>query len=802
MRASARVMHSPAAINVAAGALSSYGDKLVSRELYGLSITPFKEASDLYAHTVDRTRGADTLRNLGVSYSQIGNYGLALQSLDRAAALYLDDKNDTSYAYTLREKAVVREKLGDFDLALQLVEDALSRLKAADTSPTLEQERQPMRLAGCYETQASILKQLGLRHGAAQALEAVARLFETRSDDFSRMIAQLRRAELASLLNDMARAEHFYSTARVLAKRSHDLSLETFCDREVGKLWLDRGDPTRARPHLQSALEKDRTLAARDFVVQDLTALASCDEAEGLRASALSRFDEALKLWTSTERGNVIFGASMSVADPPSELMAGPLRLLLRRDNARVWQAFNRLQLAKSGELVRLVSGAWQLQSLTPEEKSELTTLQLKLSTAREQLLSSVGTDTNGPLSVAAREATDRTTTDLELFWQRCSISHGVSLSRVPSEPITPDQLRRELPPRTAIIDFLVTPSETIVFCAARKRGNGDVRLWARTLLISAHELEARVKVFRDDCQAGTQHCLASASALYDALIGPFSPLLEGQDRLVISPSGPLYALPFPALRHKQRFLNDDFSVVYLPSLTMLPLMSPKAGDVGQPPAGLHGPAVIVANPDLEGLTLPWGASAATALSPLPWALEEAANVARHFDRGGIVLSGTAATEEAITAYFGSAHVIHVAAHAFFNKASPMYSGIVLARARGSQAGDTDGILEAWELAATRVSVDLLVLSACDSGLGQSKLGEGVIGFSWAALTSGVHSLVVTQWKVDDWATSVVMDRFYGNLQTGMSKDRALQQATRSLAQFPGYTQPKYWAGFMLIGSP
>jgi len=789
-------------LDEAGKALSSYGEHLVALELYALSIPAFTEAAQFFDRTSDSAQGANALRSRGVSCGQMGNYGLALSSLDRAASLYLQAKQGAWYAYTLREKALVYEKMGELALAAQLVEDALKRLQDPATTVELGRQRQLEWVSGCFETKATILKRQGRTDEAAQAMEATAVSLESLPDTFSRTIARLRRAEEARLEGNPGRAESLYLGTRAAAVETRDASLEIYCLRELGGLWLERGSPEQARPYLREALSRDRALSARDFEALDLAGIAQCDESVGKDQEALRHYDEAQRLWSEVQRGNTAVGAAVSIAEPPDALFAGPLRILLRQGPKRAKEAFERLQTAKSGELTWITSGDWRMGALTPVQREELASLQVRLSTARQHVQSPSaegdGLEHQDGSDGSSSTEVERATSDLEGFWRTIWHERGGD-NPTPVEPVDSVQLLRALPARSAILDFFDSSQELFAFCLTHAPSTSELDIQARVIKVSARDLEARVGALRDACQRGDNGYHRPAQVLYDMLIRQFAQQLKGKDRLFISSSGPLSGLPFQVLENSSHSLNDEFSIVYLPTVSMLPKAARASGGSGTTRT-LRGPALIVANPtvrsDASALSFPGEGQ----LRPLPWADREAAFVAQHLGGAPRVLSGPAATESTVTDLARDARVIHVAAHAFLSPASPMYSGIQLATpVAGTQ--DSDGVLEAWELATMQIDTELLVLSACETGAGQAKLGEGIVGLEWAAFAAGAHSVVLSQWKVDDWATAAFMDIFYANLRAGMHKDKALQEAARSMSKFPGCGHPKYWAGFILAGA-
>lgn len=111
-----------------------------------------------------------------------------------------------------------------------------------------------------------------------------------------------------------------------------------------------------------------------------------------------------------------------------------------------------------------------------------------------------------------------------------------------------------------------------------------------------------------------------------------------------------------------------------------------------------------------------------------------------------------------------------------------------------------DGALQAWEVISLQLRANLVVLSACQTGVGSKVAGEGLVGLTRAFQIAGAASIVATQWSVADQSTAVGMVTFHRNLLKGLSKDEALRQAMRTVARDPATAHPSYWAPFVLVG--
>jgi len=202
-------------------------------------------------------------------------------------------------------------------------------------------------------------------------------------------------------------------------------------------------------------------------------------------------------------------------------------------------------------------------------------------------------------------------------------------------------------------------------------------------------------------------------------------------------------------------------------------------------------------------------------LSQLPATETELNTINSKFKNKSItakLITTNQATEENFRSDCEKNEILHIATHGFFlnvvdhnmedkHLANPLFnSGIFLVPSDGSQVSSTnDGVLSSYEVASMDLSkTELVVLSACESGLGVLRNGEGVYGLQRALRTAGARIIIMSLWKVDDDATSYFMKTFYDDYLTNFNASQALayaQQETRKV-----YKEPKYWAAFCLIG--
>ncbi|MBI5091674.1 MAG: CHAT domain-containing protein [Candidatus Hydrogenedentes bacterium] len=260
---------------------------------------------------------------------------------------------------------------------------------------------------------------------------------------------------------------------------------------------------------------------------------------------------------------------------------------------------------------------------------------------------------------------------------------------------------------------------------------------------------------------------------LWELLVAPVLPYIK-TDHVVISSYDILNYVPFEALQDKDgRYFIQDHSVSYIPSVSVLKLCMAKERRgkssvlaLGNP--NLQNPAFRLFNAESEVKTL-------EGMFPKVEALT--------FD---------AATETAFKQKASQYDILHFACHGELNQDDPMLSSLRLA-----PDADNDGYLHTGEIFEMRLSASLVVLSACNSGVGELTTGNELMGLTRGFFFAGAPSIVASLWTVDDRSTAFLMGEFYKNLGA-MTKAEALRQA--KLATMKEYPSPFHWAPFCLQG--
>jgi CHAT domain-containing protein len=351
----------------------------------------------------------------------------------------------------------------------------------------------------------------------------------------------------------------------------------------------------------------------------------------------------------------------------------------------------------------------------------------------------------------------------------------------------------------TALVKFDVTDERCYVF-VIRRGDEGKPQLQVVTLEISRAELANRVAAFRESLATRALDWEKPARELYDLVLRPAESLLASSSRLVIAPDGPLWELPFRALLDDQkRTVAERVAISLTPSLSTL------LQDAQRKTETANDKLVVFANPAVSpsGNTL---AEATTSLlhtpwTPLPQMERQAHGLEQLYPRGKVrAFVGDAAREQTAKRELPDAGTIEFATHGVLNDRSPIYSYLLLSQR--DLAPNEDGLLEARELMRMQLRARLAILCGCETARGRLGAGEGVIGLSWALLVAGCPSTIVSQWKVDEAATTPLMLALHKQLLAGRPGVEALRRAMLDLRKDERYRHPFYWAPFMLIGDP
>jgi CHAT domain-containing protein/tetratricopeptide (TPR) repeat protein len=261
---------------------------------------------------------------------------------------------------------------------------------------------------------------------------------------------------------------------------------------------------------------------------------------------------------------------------------------------------------------------------------------------------------------------------------------------------------------------------------------------------------------------------------LYEAVIAPVSNDIKTKN-LIVVPHGVLHKVPFGALTDGSSYLIDKYTISVLPSASVLEHVVKKTKEAKDK-------ALVLANPKTEHVALGFAEAEGRMLeSVFP---------------SGETYYREKATETTAKLRASDFNVIHFATHGEFNERQPMQSGLLLAK-----DDKNDGYLQVHEVFGMDLkAANLVTLSACETALSKVQGGDDLVGLSRGFIYAGTPSILATLWKVDDASTAKLMEIFYRNWKSGMSKAEALRHAQETVRKMKGYEHPFYWAPFIMIG--
>jgi len=302
----------------------------------------------------------------------------------------------------------------------------------------------------------------------------------------------------------------------------------------------------------------------------------------------------------------------------------------------------------------------------------------------------------------------------------------------------------------------------------------------SRTVNISKSKLEELIIEFRNGLRDnGSEDYKEPADALYNLLIKPIeAELIQAKTQTILyAPDGILRYIPLAALNDGKQWLAEKYRISNLIAYTLSDF-SPRPKIQPKILAGAFGGKAEERKFGQQGL---------------PATLKEVLAIANYFPNSSTLLEDNF-SRQGTEAKFKNYNILHFATHAEFNTGAPDNSFIIFGngdKIRLSELAD-------WQLP----NVELIVLSACQTGIGKLGTGVEILGFGYQVQKIGVKNAIASLWSVDDVGTQALMEAFYKELQKGdVSPTDALHRAQVTLIKSDGFNHPFYWSAFFAIGN-
>jgi CHAT domain-containing protein/Tfp pilus assembly protein PilF len=731
------------------------------------ALQDYAEALRLARPVGDRLVEARTLDNTGVTYVKLGDPEQALAQFDQALPLWRAIGNKRGEATTLGAMANVFLALSQSDKAVQYLEQALVAWRS-----------------------------LGNLRGEADALFLLGRAY-----------ADLKRFEEGR--NSLARALE-------LSRASQDRSTAGKALAGLGRISLLAGQPAQAAEWSAQALAEFRAIGDRSSEATALAIAARAEKARGDFTAARSRMEEALQLTEALRVGTDSEQLRASFFATQQDAYRFYIDLLMRTGAESL--ALEASERSRARSLLEMLAGSATeirqgVDSKLLERERDIASL---LNAKGGRLLPMQGTNNpqvaelTGEIHILESEYQD-----VQAAIRRSSPRYAAL-----TQPrlLTAKQIQTDLLDNgTLLLEYSLGEERSYLWVI----GEDGVRVFE---LPSRQRIEEQVRKVSQLLAVRADAALpAAARELSDMVIGNAASAL-GAKRLVIVPDGALQSLPFAMLPMPgtQEPLLVRHEVVMAPSASALAAVrnelagrkpAPKMLAVfADPVFGLDDPRVggrgaYAPTPEssriLEHLAEP-GDSASTRLKipRLPFTAQEAdqilsvARSASNLKAVGFQANRAAAISGQLSEY----RYLHFATHGYLDTERPSLSALVLSQVDAKGQAE-DGFLRVNDIYNARLSADLVVLSACQTGLGKEVRGEGLMGLTRAFLYAGVPRVVVSLWNVNDRATADLMAAFYRSmLREGKRPSAALREAQLELRKQKRWESPYYWAAFVEHG--
>jgi CHAT domain-containing protein/tetratricopeptide (TPR) repeat protein len=475
-------------------------------------------------------------------------------------------------------------------------------------------------------------------------------------------------------------------------------------------------------------------------------------------------------------------------------------------DRNYVSQAFDYSEKAKAraflDTLAEFRSGI--RKGLSEEQKRKESVILQKVSSLQSQLWE----ESDDAKQQEARKKLEDAEIELDRFIVDLRLNNPEYAELRYPEPYDLKKAQRQLDPKTVILEYFLGKTHSYIFAV-------DTNTMQTASLPPRERLEESVRKYLERIRNPPRASLAvdanrlqkefekQSQELFHQLIAPVQKTISGKENLVLILDGVLHYVPFETLlMDKDRLMIENFRIAYAPSITIWANLKEKSKQQNSKQFIAFGDPVLPSD-STEGKVV---RSPFRDLSRLRYTREEIEGIASLYPQPFLkTYLGKDATESKFKINEISDYkIIHFATHAMIDEEMPRRSVVILSP--DAKEG-TDGVLQMHEIWNLNLNAQLVVLSACQTGLGKLVSGEGMISLMRAFFYAGAKNVVVSLWNVDDKSTADLMKNFYVHMKSGHSQSESLRQAkldmirtAKSGSGYAAYKDPYYWAPFVLVG--
>jgi CHAT domain-containing protein/tetratricopeptide (TPR) repeat protein len=788
----------------------------------------FNQALPLYRAVGDRGGEAATLNNLGLVYSDLGETQKALEYYNQALPLLRAMEDRGGEATTLHNLGLVYSSLGETQKALAYYNQALPLYRAVrdrgGEATTLTG------IGGVYDF-------LGEKQKALEYFNQALPLFRAVGNRAGEATALNNIGGVYDSLGEKQKALEYFNQALPLSRAVGDRDGEATTLNNIGGVYDSLGEKQQALAYYNQALPLRRAVEDKDGETNTLFNIASLQRSQNNLQEALTNIQTAINIIeelrtkiASTELRTSYFATKQDLYKFYIDLL-----MQLHKQNPNKGydaQALHISERSRARGLVELLTEANIniRKDINPQLLAQENRLQF-LRDGKEKLLSELMSQPKPPseiIQTTNQEIQNIIQQQKELKNQLRATNKEYADLKYP-EPLTLPQIQQQLDPDTVLLQYSLGAENSYLwlvthnsFTTYQLPKEADINKVAQTLI---NKLKAPV-IAGASPEENAEYVAETAKAaneLSQIILKPVADKL-GKKRLVIVADGILHNIPFAVLsditeKTKYQPLLVNHEIINLPSLTSLATHRQKLKNRKTAPKKL----AVLADPvfsnndsrvtgktedlsstdlDLERSALRRSSANRGALSRLPGTRQEAEEVLKFVPNNqSIQAFDFDANYEWVTGEkLNQYQMVLFATHGLIDMKNPELSGIVLSLF-DQQGKPKKGFLRLNDIFNLDLPAELVVLSACETGLGEEVKGEGLIGLTRGFMYAGAAKVVVSLWKVNDEATAELMTEFSGQvLKEGKSPIVALRNAQLKLWQQQKTQDPRFWAAFTVQG--
>jgi len=758
------------------------------------ALEDFNRCSTLFEQLGSKGNLAINYLNVGSVHADLGNYREAQTLMQKSLEMSVENKDRGLEGACLSALGRLHEDLGEIDLAVDDFKKALrisqetgeKREQAfafRDIGLIYERNEKYQEALGYYEKALNIYEETGEKKGIGRGFS-----------DIGVIYAKLGKHDLAM--------QQYVKAVDILESIGNKQGIGQTLTR-IGFEYQRKGEMDKAEESLVKSIAVLREVGDPQTLWPALHKLGIVYRDSNRKAEAIKNMKEAVELIERVRNEIQLPEQKSGYLEDKLEVYEDLLQLLISDGN--ISEAFEYAQRSKARAFLDLLAES----KINPEAG-----LNQELLDQKRKLVTQLVT-----IEKSIQKEFDKETPDLAVIRKLETKRNGVDdqyskliLDIRNSNPRFADlqypvplkltEAQALLDDTTALLEYFVGKNHSELFEITNKdvhvhQLEGETTL-SKLIQDFREELQQPENVLQLTEQSHSRY-VKSASDLYDKLMKFAAANFQSKARILIAPDGSLNYLPFESLLMKKigngpidfsslPYLATKFEIEYIPSASVLSALHNNVQNIASEQKALF--AIAVPNSD------------AAADPPLPFAKSEVESIAHFFPTNDVtLLIGNQATEENIKKLeLNQYKNLHFASHGLINEARPQLSALVLSSAPKEKE---DGYLTMREIFDLKLDADLVVLSACKTGLGSQVRGEGVTGLYRAFLCAGTSSVLVSLWNVSDKSAADLMTSFYRNMEKdSMSKAAALKKARMEMISRKGYSHPYYWSAFILIGSP